>query len=297
MPDPARVSEQRSHVASTRSAATGCRRVGCRDSSATRSLLAGLEPSGSLVIHGDAPAPDRQGGLLLPLATGPDELRERPPRVAVQERDRAFRGQLALASETHARAARCRSASLRPRRRCPPDGADGGAGRMPRALRRSGRSATPARRSRSLGGPRVDLGLGRLDACCLHPSWHPPTPGPSIRSCPPPPGSVTDSARRVSERRVYASVCGQAKRGTAARQAANRLTAASSRTIPSPGAAGTRRTPSAAGPDRLREHEVAPLGRPAGRVVRKLEERPATDAGRDVRGSRAGRSRWSTYAA
>ena len=129
---------------STRSAATGCRRVGCRDSSATRSLLAGLEPSGSLVIHGDAPAPDRQGGLLLPLATGPNELRERAPRVAVQERDRAFRGQLALASEAHARAARCRSASLRPRRRCPPSDADAGAGRRPRALRGSGRSATPA---------------------------------------------------------------------------------------------------------------------------------------------------------
>src|SRR6186997_1879840 len=101
VPDPARVSEQRSHVASTRSAATGCRLVGCRDSSATRSPLAGLEPSGSLVIHGDAPAPYRQGGLLLPFATGPDELRECPSRIAVSERDGAFRGKLALASEAH----------------------------------------------------------------------------------------------------------------------------------------------------------------------------------------------------
>ena len=60
------------------------------------------------------------------------------------------------------------------------------------------------------------------------------------------------------------------------------MTAASSRTIPSPGAAGTRSIPSGPGRDRLGEHEVAALGGPAGRVVRELDERSATDARRDV---------------
>ena len=78
-PDPTRVPEQRSHVASGRSAAARRREVLRRESSATRGPGAGLEPSGTLVIHGDALAPRRQGGLLLPFATGPDELRERPP--------------------------------------------------------------------------------------------------------------------------------------------------------------------------------------------------------------------------
>ena len=51
---------------------------------------------------------------------------------------------------------------------------------------------------------------------------------------------------------------------------------------PRPGADGTCRIAVGTRPDRLGEHEVAALGAPAGRVVRELEERPATDAGRDV---------------
>ena len=79
VPDPTRVPEQRSHVASAPISGGSPPRVAAPGSSATRGPGAGLEPSGSLVIHGDAPAPRRQGGLLLPFATGPDELRERPP--------------------------------------------------------------------------------------------------------------------------------------------------------------------------------------------------------------------------
>ena len=70
--------------------------------------------------------------------------------------------------------------------------------------------------------------------------------------------------------------------GRAAAHAAYLVIAASSRAMPSPGAGGTRRTPSATGPDRLGEERVAPLGRPARRVVRELEERAAADPGRDV---------------
>ena len=247
VPDPARVSEQRSHVASTRSAATGCRRVGCRDSSATRSLLAGLEPSGSLVIHGDAPAPDRQGGLLLPFATGPDELRERPPRVSVQERDRAFRGQLALASETHAASHAVRQHRFAFIERVRQASADGGAGHTPRVPRASGRSARPARRSRSLRDPRIDLGLGRLGLCCLHPSWHPPTPRPSFRSCAPPPGSVTDCAAAFRNDECTPP---SAVRPSVERPGASRGVPADRGLVhdaPTPAAAGTRRTPSATG--------------------------------------------------
>ena len=58
--------------------------------------------------------------------------------------------------------------------------------------------------------------------------------------------------------------------------------AASSRTMPEPGRGRDVEHPVGTRPDRLGEHEVAPLGRPAGRVVRELEERPAADAGRDV---------------
>ena len=77
VPDPARVPEQRSHVASTRSAGDGRRRpVPSRDSSATGCPGAELAPSRALVVHRDAAATGREGGLLLPLATGPDELRE-----------------------------------------------------------------------------------------------------------------------------------------------------------------------------------------------------------------------------
>ena len=51
---------------------------------------------------------------------------------------------------------------------------------------------------------------------------------------------------------------------------------------PSPGRAGTRRMPVAVRPDGLGQEGVAALGRPAGRVVRELDERPAADARRDV---------------
>ena len=102
-PDPARVPEQRSHVASTRSAAMGRRPVRSRDSSATRSPGAELEPSGTLVIHRYAATTCRERRFLLPLATRPDELGERPPRVAIQERHRTLGSELGLASVAHAR--------------------------------------------------------------------------------------------------------------------------------------------------------------------------------------------------
>ena len=185
VPDPARVPEQRSHVASTRSAATGRRPVRSRDSSATRGPGAELEPSGTLVIHRDAAAAGREGGLLLPLATGPDELGERSPRVAIEECHRALGGQLGLASVAHAH-----PDGVRDPRLALVEGRREPAmlevlARIRHALRRTGRSARPRaagarapprRRSRpaSARAPWIPLRRPRRRPCpscqsCRHP--------------------------------------------------------------------------------------------------------------------------------
>ena len=66
------------------------------------------------------------------------------------------------------------------------------------------------------------------------------------------------------------------------RHAANRRTASSSSTIPSPGVGRHAQDAVRAGSDRLGQHEVAPLGGPAGRVVGVFEVRPTADPGRDL---------------
>ena len=103
VPDPARVSEQRSHVASTRSAATGRRLVGCRESSATRSLVAGL---GALRIprHPARRAGAGSGGR------SPPPTRDRPGRAPRR---------CAATSDTGARPRLRRRAGPRVRGACP----------------------------------------------------------------------------------------------------------------------------------------------------------------------------------
>ena len=116
------------------------------ESSATRSPVAGLEPSGTLVIQGDAAAPVREGGLLLPLATGPDELREAcaatsgtgappRPRPPAGPRVRSARPS-GRCRRSAPRPRRMSSASRRCRRRCAYSARSSAVGPLSHASRR-----------------------------------------------------------------------------------------------------------------------------------------------------------------
>ncbi len=152
VPDPARVPEQRPHRPDHP----------CDRARWSRAMLEGATAAPRHPCE-TRRRPIREGGLLLPFATGPDEIREGPARPAV-EQGRPHPRPRAASRVRSARPSRTLSVDARlalvegvgeatlsqPLRVCR------------RVRRRSGRSARPLGAS-ARGGPCVDLGLRRLE--------------------------------------------------------------------------------------------------------------------------------------